>query len=81
MAGSALLCTRPGGAGSSIMQATLVYLSSPPEMRGRMLGVLSVNEIGSGPGCLIRRRMSGIWAARLKRTDSNPPTADLQCKS
>ena len=30
------------------MQATLVYLSAPPEMRSRMLGVLSVC-IGIGP--------------------------------
>ena len=48
LAGSALLMTGLGGAGFSIMQATLVYLSSPPEMRSRMLGVLSVC-IGTGP--------------------------------
>ncbi|HEY2618515.1 MAG TPA: MFS transporter [Acetobacteraceae bacterium] len=48
VAGSALLVTGFGGAGFSIMQATLVYLSSPPEMRSRMLGVLSVC-IGVGP--------------------------------
>ncbi len=48
IAGSALLFTGFGGAGFSIMQATLVYLSSPPEMRSRMLGVLSVC-IGVGP--------------------------------
>ena len=48
VAGSALLFTGFGGAGFSIMQATLVYLSSPPEMRSRMLGVLSVC-IGVGP--------------------------------
>ena len=48
IAGSALLLTGLGGAGFSIMQATLVYLSSPPEMRSRMLGVLSVC-IGIGP--------------------------------
>ena len=48
VAGSALLFTGFGGAGFSIMQATLVYLSSPPEMRSRMLGVLSVC-IGIGP--------------------------------
>ncbi len=45
---TALLFTGLGGAGFSIMQATLVYLSSPPEMRSRMLGVLSVC-IGIGP--------------------------------
>jgi MFS family permease len=48
LAGTALLMTGLGGAGFSIMQATLVYLSSPPEMRSRMLGVLSVC-IGIGP--------------------------------
>jgi MFS family permease len=48
IAGSALLFTGLGGAGFSIMQATLVYLSSPPEMRSRILGVLSVC-IGTGP--------------------------------
>jgi MFS family permease len=48
VAGTALLFTGLGGAGFSIMQATLVYLSSPPEMRSRMLGVLSVC-IGTGP--------------------------------
>jgi len=48
VAGSALLFTGLGGAGFSIMQATLVYLSSPPEMRSRTLGVLSVC-IGIGP--------------------------------
>ncbi len=48
IAGSALLLTGLGGAGFSIMQATLVYLSSPPEMRSRMLGLLSVC-IGVGP--------------------------------
>lgn len=48
LAGFALLLTGLGGAGFSIMQATLVYLASPPEMRSRMLGVLSVC-IGVGP--------------------------------
>jgi MFS family permease len=48
IAGSALLFTGLGGAGFSIMQATLVYLSAPPEMRSRVLGVLSVC-IGVGP--------------------------------
>jgi MFS family permease len=48
VAATALLLTGLGGAGFSIMQATLVYLSSPPEMRSRMLGVLSVC-IGVGP--------------------------------
>jgi MFS family permease len=48
IAGSALLFTGLGGAAFSIMQATLVYLAAPPDMRSRLLGVLSVC-IGIGP--------------------------------
>jgi MFS family permease len=48
LAGSALLLTGLGGAGFSTMQATLVYLAAPPEMRSRILGVLSMC-IGVGP--------------------------------
>ena len=48
IAGGALLFTGFGGAGFSIMQATLVYLAAPAEMRSRILGVLSVC-IGIGP--------------------------------
>ena len=48
IAGGALLFTGLGGAGFSIMQATLVYLAAPPDMRSRLLGVLSVC-IGVGP--------------------------------
>ena len=47
-AGGALLLTGLGGAGFSTMQATLVYLAAPPDMRSRILGVLSVC-IGIGP--------------------------------
>jgi hypothetical protein len=39
IAGAALLLTGLGGAGFSTMQATLVYLAAPPEMRSRILGV------------------------------------------
>jgi MFS family permease len=48
IAGTALLLTGLGGAGFSTMQATLVYLAAPPEMRSRILGVLSMC-IGTGP--------------------------------
>jgi len=41
-AGSVLLLTGLANAGFSIMQATLVYLSAPAEMRSRVFGVLSV---------------------------------------
>ena len=47
-AAAALVLTGVGGAAFSIMQATLVYLAAPPEMRSRVLGVLSVC-IGIGP--------------------------------
>jgi MFS family permease len=42
LAGSALLLTGLANSGFSIMQATLVYLAAPPEMRSRVFGVLSV---------------------------------------
>ena len=48
LAGAALLVTGLGGAGFATMQATLVYLASPQEMRSRILGVLTVC-IGTGP--------------------------------
>ena len=48
IAGAALLFTGVSNAGFSVMQATLIYLAAPAEMRGRMYGVLSVC-IGSGP--------------------------------
>jgi MFS family permease len=48
IAGGALLFTGLGGSGFSIMQATLVYLAAPPDMRSRLLGVLSLC-IGAGP--------------------------------
>ncbi|MCW5701226.1 MAG: MFS transporter [Bradyrhizobium sp.] len=48
LAGTALLLTGLGGAGFATMQATLVYLAAPAEMRSRLLGVLTVC-IGTGP--------------------------------
>jgi MFS family permease len=48
LAGVALVFTGLGGAGFATMQATIVYLAAPPEMRSRVLGVLSVC-IGTGP--------------------------------
>jgi MFS family permease len=47
-AAAALLLTGLAGAGFATMQATLVYLAAPPEMRSRILGVLTVC-IGTGP--------------------------------
>jgi len=48
LAGALLIGTGLGQAGFATMQATLVYLASPPEMRSRILGVLSVC-IGTAP--------------------------------
>ncbi len=48
LAGAALLLTGLAGAAFSTLQATLVYLAAPVEMRSRILGVLSVC-IGTGP--------------------------------
>jgi len=48
LAGLALLLVGVGGAGFAIMQPTLVFLATPPDMRSRVLGLLSVC-IGLGP--------------------------------
>jgi MFS family permease len=48
LAGAALLLTGLSGAAFSTLQATLVYLAAPIDMRSRILGVLSVC-IGTGP--------------------------------
>jgi len=48
LAGAALLVTGLAGAGFATMQATLVYLAAPQDMRSRLLGVLTVC-IGTGP--------------------------------
>jgi predicted MFS family arabinose efflux permease len=42
LSGTVLLVTGVANSGFSIMQATLVYLAAPPEMRSRIFGVLSV---------------------------------------
>ena len=48
LAGASLLVTGLSGAAFATLQATIVYLAAPHEMRSRMLGVLSVC-IGTGP--------------------------------
>ncbi len=48
LAGAALLLCGFVQAGFSVMQTTLIYLWSPPQMRSRVLGLLSVC-IGVGP--------------------------------
>lgn len=47
LAGLALLMLGFGNAGFASMQATLVYMVTPPELRSRALGVLSV-AVGTG---------------------------------
>ena len=47
LAGAALLSTGLANSGFSVMQATLIYLAAPVEMRSRLYGVLSLC-IGSG---------------------------------
>ena len=47
LAGSALLATGLANSGFSVMQATLIYLAAPAEMRSRLYGVLTLC-IGSG---------------------------------
>jgi MFS family permease len=59
-AGAALLAEGFGSSGFSIMQATLVYMYAPPEMRSRMLGVLSVC-IGLGPIGFINIGLLADW--------------------
>ena len=48
LAGAALLLTGLTSSAFSVMQATLIYLAAPAEMRSRLYGVLSVC-IGVGP--------------------------------
>lgn len=63
VAASALILAGIGQSGFSIMQATLVYLAAPPEMRSRILGVLSVC-IGVGPiGFLHIGWLAGLMGA------------------
>jgi MFS family permease len=47
LAGTALMLTGLANSGFSVMQATLIYLAAPAEMRSRLYGVLSLC-IGSG---------------------------------
>ena len=65
LAGAALLFTGLSSAGFSVMQATLIYLAAPPEMRSRMYGVLAVC-IGVGPvGFLVIGILAGAIGAPL----------------
>jgi len=82
LAGSVLLLTGLANAGFSIMQATLVYLAAPAEMRSRAYGVLSVC-IGIGmigflhlgwlagligaPGAIVTTGVEGLLVLLLTR--------------
>jgi MFS family permease len=77
IAGTALVLTGFGGAGFSTMQATLVYLAAPPEMRSRILGVLSVC-IGVGPiGFVALGLLADVIGAQWATTASG--SAGLLC--
>jgi MFS family permease len=60
VAGTVLLMTGLSGACFSTMQATLVYLASPPAMRSRIYGVLSMC-IGFGPLGFIHIGLLADW--------------------
>ncbi len=65
LAGPALVLNGVGQACFAVMQATLVYLAAPPEMRSRVLGVLTVC-IGLGPiGFLHLGILAELFGARL----------------
>jgi MFS family permease len=72
-AGAALFLTGFGQAGFSVMQATLVYMLSPPELRTRVLGLLSVC-IGVGPigfvhAGLLADAIGAPWACVIMGTE------------
>jgi MFS family permease len=68
LAAAALLLTGVSGAGYAALQATIVYLAAPAEMRSRILGVLSLC-IGTGP-------VGFIWLGWLaERIGANAATA------
>jgi MFS family permease len=60
LAGAALLATGLSSSCFSIMQATLVYLAAPPEMRSRIYGVLTVC-IGMGPLGFLHLGLLSSW--------------------
>jgi MFS family permease len=64
-AGLALLVNGTGQAAFAVMQATLVYMAAPPELRSRVLGVLTVC-IGLGPlGFLHLGLLAELFGARM----------------
>jgi MFS family permease len=67
LAAGALVLNGIGGAGFSVMQATLVYLAAPPEMRGRLFGVLAVC-IGVGPLGFLHIGLLADWIGAREAT-------------
>ncbi len=63
-AGNALLIFGVAGAGFSVMQSTMIYHLAPPDMRGRVLGLISVC-IGFSPlGFLQIGAMASVFGAK-----------------
>ena len=73
LAGAALLLTGLSGAAFATLQATIVYLAAPTEMRSRVLGVLSVC-IGTGPIGFV---WLGWLAGRIGAADAMVITAAM----
>lgn len=67
LAGVALVLNGFGGAGFSVMQATLVYLAAPAAMRGRLFGVLAVC-IGVGPLGFLHIGLLADWIGAREAT-------------
>ncbi|HWD59665.1 MAG TPA: MFS transporter [Stellaceae bacterium] len=61
LAGGALFATGLANSGFSVMQATLIYLAAPAEMRSRLYGVLSLC-IGSGLVGFLNIGLMAEWA-------------------
>ena len=73
LAAASLLVTGLSGAAFSTLQATIIYLAAPHEMRSRMLGVLSVS-IGTGP---IGFLLLGWLADRIGAAEATAVTGGL----
>lgn len=63
LGGAALLLTGIGGAFFASMQTTIVYLAAPAEMRGRVLGILSVCIGSAAIGFIQLGLISQTWGA------------------
>lgn len=67
LAGLALLFVGISGAGFATMQATLVYLAAPQELRGRAFGVLST-AIGTGILGFLQIGLLAEWLGATRAT-------------